>query len=81
MDTDFHKIYDEILNEQINEDEKVTIGNHVWIGCRTVILKGTLIGDNCIVAANSTLSKEFREENVILGRINKLIKRGVEWRQ
>lgn len=81
MDTDFHKIYDEILNKQLNEDAKVTIGNHVWIGCRTVILKGTLIGDNCIVAANSTLSKEFREENVILGGSNKVIKRGVEWRQ
>lgn len=33
--------------------EKVIIGNHVWIGANSVILKGAVIGDNCVIAAGS----------------------------
>lgn len=33
--------------------EKVIIGNHVWIGANSVILKGATIGDNCVIAAGS----------------------------
>ena len=34
----------------------VHIGNNVWIGAGTIILKGTTIGDNCIIAAGSVVS-------------------------
>lgn len=33
--------------------EKITIGNHVWIGANSVILKGATIGNNCVIAAGS----------------------------
>jgi len=33
--------------------ERVTIGNHVWIGANSVILKGTTIGNYCVIAAGS----------------------------
>lgn len=35
--------------------EKVTIGNHVWIGANCVILKGSQIGDNAVIAAGSVV--------------------------
>lgn len=31
----------------------ITIGNNVWIGANVVILRGTQIGDNCVIAAGS----------------------------
>ena len=31
----------------------VKIGNNVWIGANTVILRGTEIGDNCVIGAGS----------------------------
>ncbi len=31
--------------------EKISIGNNVWIGLNSIILKGSIIGDNCVVAA------------------------------
>lgn len=34
----------------------VIIGNNVWIGANTVILRGTVIGDNCVIAAGSIVS-------------------------
>ncbi|MGK9369486.1 hypothetical protein ACSSWA_11350 [Melioribacter sp. Ez-97] len=37
----------------MNEDKPIQIGNHVWIGCWSVLLKGTYIADGCIVGAGS----------------------------
>lgn len=33
----------------------VEIGNNVWIGANVVILRGTKIGDNCVIAAGSVV--------------------------
>lgn len=33
----------------------IEIGNNVWIGANTVILRGTKIGDNCVIAAGSVV--------------------------
>jgi acetyltransferase-like isoleucine patch superfamily enzyme len=35
--------------------EKVVIGNRVWIGANCVILKGSQIGDDCVIAAGSVV--------------------------
>lgn len=33
----------------------VIIGNNVWIGANVIILRGTEIGDNCVIAAGSVV--------------------------
>lgn len=33
----------------------IEIGNNVWIGANSVILRGTIIGDNCVIAAGSVI--------------------------
>jgi acetyltransferase-like isoleucine patch superfamily enzyme len=48
----------------INEDREVIVGNRNWIGCRTTVLKGTKVGDNCVIGANSFLNKSFQINNV-----------------
>lgn len=44
----------------------VRIGENVWIGANTVILRGTIIGDNCVIAAGSIISGEFSSDKVII---------------
>lgn len=44
MDTDFHPCINE-QNQIINPPKPIVIGNHVWIGCRCIILKGVGIPD------------------------------------
>lgn len=81
MDTDFHKILNE-RGEIINCAKPISIGDHVWIGCRNTILKGVAIGNNNIISANSTITKSFKEENSIIGGHGSscsIIKRNVEW--
>lgn len=38
--------------------KNVTIGNDVWIGCNSIILKGITIGDRSIIAAGSVVNKD-----------------------
>lgn len=44
----------------------VVIGNNVWIGANTVVLRGTEIGDNCVVGAGSVISGKYPANTVIV---------------
>ena len=80
MDTDFHRIYeDENSNKRINPDQEIAVGNHVWIGCRCTILKGTLIPDNSVIAAGSTVTKKLEMSNAVYID-NTAKKKCIEWK-
>ena len=44
----------------------VIIGNNVWIGANTVILRGTEIGDNCVIGAGSVIKGKYEANSVIV---------------
>lgn len=44
----------------------ITIGNNVWIGANTLILRGTTIGDNSVVGAGTVVKGTFPENSVII---------------
>lgn len=52
---------------------KVRIGNNVFIGMNSTILKGVTIGNNVIVGANSLVNKSFPDNVVIAGNPAKII--------
>ena len=52
---------------------KVKIGNNVFIGMNATILKGTVIGDNCIIGENSLVNGCFPDDVVIAGNPAKVI--------
>lgn len=79
MDTDQHAIYN-FDNTIINQDKKITIGNDVWIGAKSFILKGSAIPNGCIVGANTTISKEFIQKNTIIaGNPAKILRDNIQW--
>ena len=46
---------------------KVRIGNNVFVGVNTTILKGVTIGDNVIIGAGSVVSKDIPSDCVAIG--------------
>lgn len=81
MDTDHHDII--FNNKKINENKNIIIGNHVWLGANTNILKGVTIADNNIVGTGTTVTKSILEENVIVGNTLeiKILKENIEWKE
>lgn len=57
------------------EDEKpVYIGDDVWIGDRVIILPGVHIGNGCIIAAGSVVTKDVPRYTVVGGVPAKVIR-------
>lgn len=79
MDSDTHCIYNE-QKEQINEPREIIFGNKIWIGCRTTILKGTVIPNDCVIGAGSLVSgRKFEHNTIIAGHPAKSIKKISGW--
>ena len=51
----------------LHEIKPVKIGNNVWIGYQSVVLKGVTIGDNSIVGANSVVTKDVPANVIVAG--------------
>lgn len=79
MDSDTHNIYNE-QGVKINESREIVFGNKIWIGCRTTILKGSVIPNNCVIGAHSLVSgKNFESNSIIVGNPAKSIKKISKW--
>lgn len=52
---------------------KVKIGNNVFIGMNTIILKGCTIGNNVIIGANSLVNKDIPDDVVVGGNPARII--------
>lgn len=52
----------------------ITIGNNVWIGANTIILRGTIIGDYCVIGAGAILKGNYGEGKVVIQKKNEMVK-------
>ena len=79
MDTDEHPLYDKEDN-RLNPNRPIVVGNHVWVGCKCVLLKGAEVPDNTVVAAGTLLSRAFEGENLVIGgNPPAILKQEVRW--
>lgn len=76
-DSDEHSI----IKEGYAKTKPIEIGNHCWIGCNSIILKGVKLGDGCVVAAGSVVTKSFGPKCLIGGVPAKVIQQDIEWQR
>jgi acetyltransferase-like isoleucine patch superfamily enzyme len=80
MDTDLHPIVNGD-GEIINAPRKISIGDHVWIGCRSTILKGSIIASGNVIAAGTVVSSKLTEQNSIYGSNPcRILKENIHWK-
>lgn len=76
---DGHAILDE-NNTRINPSKDVIIDDHVWVGYRAMLLKGSHIHKNSIVGAGAAVTGDIGESNVaVAGAPAKVVKRNINW--
>lgn len=59
--SDGHVIFNPSTRQVLNKSKGVRVGNHVWVGMRSVLFKGTVIPDHCVVGGCSLVTKAFTE--------------------
>lgn len=86
LDNDFHPIDAEerlrLLNDVHGGDaadliptREIHIGKNCFLGCNSIILKGTVLGDGCVVGAGAVVSGKFEDNCVIAGNPARVIKK------
>ena len=56
----------------------ITIGDHVWIGMRAMIMRGVKIGDGAVVAAGAIVTKDVEPGTLVAGIPARFV-RDVAW--
>lgn len=72
-DTDYHQLEGTISTKPI------VIGDEVWIGCKSIVLKGVTIGNGAVVAAGSVVTKDVEPYTLVAGIPAKVVKKDVRW--
>ena len=76
IDNDFHPLD---IEDRNNDDKSkiaskhIKIGENCFIGVNSIILKGTELGDGCIVGAGAVVSGKFPPNSKIVGNPGKVI--------
>ena len=76
-DSDIHTILKQ--SGEGNNCKPIKIGNHVWVGTNSIILKGVTIGDGSIIGAGSVVTKDVPPNCLAAGNPAKIIKQGIKW--
>lgn len=75
IDNDSHRISIDISERRKPPVRKpIEIGDNVWVGMNSLILKGVKINDNSVVAAYSVVTKDVPKNVLIAGNPAKIIK-------
>lgn len=64
------------ISEMKYRTSPIEIGNNVWIGANSIILRGTKIGDNCIIAAGSVVKGIIPNNSVLYQKRETSLKEG-----
>ena len=85
LDNDFHPIEFEERNKLLGDEnggnsnqvpaKEISIGRNCFIGCNSIILKGTELGDGCVVGAGAVVAGKFDANSVIIGNPAKVIRK------
>lgn len=75
IDSNGHQVISK--NRTVGRDipQEIVIGDNVWIGINTIILKGTQIGSNSVIGANSVVKGIIPENVIVQGNPAKVIKK------
>jgi len=76
---DSHSIIDNQTGKRINPAQDIIIGNHVWIGAHSIILKGVTVSDNSIIGTNSLVTGDIPGNTISAGIPAKVLKTGIDW--
>lgn len=78
--TDSHKIFD-AKGARINEDADIVVERNVWLGRGVAVLKGTTIGEGCVLGTRSIATKHIPPFSLAVGAPANVIRTSIKWQE
>lgn len=72
MDCDFHRVEDKAWDPT---GKPIVIEDRVWLGNRSMVLKGVRVGHDAVVAAGAVVTKDVPPRTVVAGVPAKVVRR------
>jgi acetyltransferase-like isoleucine patch superfamily enzyme len=66
-----------LIREQGVTSKGIKLGNNIWVGAKATFLDGTVVGNNCVVAAGAVVNGIF-PDNVVIGGVPAKILKTIE---
>lgn len=66
-----------LIREQGVSSKGIKLGNNIWVGAKVTFLDGTVIGDNCVIAAGAVVNGVF-SGNVVIGGVPAKVLKTIE---
>lgn len=67
LDSNGHVVHSGNRTTGRDEPKNIIIGDNVWLGVNSIILKDSRIGNNCVVSACSVVKGYFPDNSIIQG--------------
>jgi acetyltransferase-like isoleucine patch superfamily enzyme len=77
--SDMHSILDATTKARINPAKDIIMGNRVWVGNRSMIMKGVTLADGAIVGAMSVVTRNVPSNCVVAGNPAKVVRENATW--
>ncbi len=77
--SDMHAIRDVDTGERLNPGGDVIIDDHIWLGFRSIVLKGVHIGQGSVIGAGATVTHDIPEHCMAVGVPAKIIRERISW--
>lgn len=76
VDTDYHSVEINRWDPNVKEKTKpIYVGENVWLGSRSVILKGVSIGNNSVIGLGTIVRQPVPENVVVIGNPQQIVKK------
>ncbi len=73
-----HRLWLEHTGE-VEVEAPITIGNDVWIGPYSIIMRGVTIGDNCVIGAGSVVRRDVPPNSLVYGNPARIAGKVKKW--
>lgn len=76
---DPHLIYSARTRQRVNASESIWVGDHVWLGEDTLLLKGARVGSGSILAARAVVTKSVPSNSTAAGVPARVVGSDIFW--
>lgn len=66
-----------LIREQGVGSKGIKLGNNIWVGAKVTFLDGSVIGNNCVIAAGAVVNGVF-PDNVVIGGVPAKVLKTIE---